>query len=215
MIIFSRSQAATLVLVAFLLLSLYGWRHYSRLSQSSACGELFPMGVIVQVGGKVGCPGTYSFGQPVTVSQAVIRAGGLDPGLKLEPQEAGLPVGHGRLVSILVDSKTIAHPCVGWMSVPHRLVLGVAVDVNQASAAELALVPGISPGLAQRIVDQRNSLGGFSLLEDLRFVDGIGPASLRRLRGYLTVDRNHSAASSRQQPERRGDEVKEGMGSKQ
>jgi len=188
MIIFSRSQAATLVLVTFLLLSLYGWRHYSRLSQSSSCGQLFPMGVIVQVGGKVGCPGTYSFGQPVTVAQAVIRAGGLVPGLKLEPQEAGLPVGHGRHVSLLGDSKGIAYPRVGWMSVPHRLVLGVAVDVNQASAAELDLVPGISQGLAQRIVDQRNSLGGFSRLEDLRFVDGIGPASLKRLRRYLQAD---------------------------
>ncbi len=146
------------------------------------------MGVIVQVGGKVGCPGTYSFGQPVTVSQAVIRAGGLVPGLKLEPQEAGLPVGHGRHVSLLGDSKGIAYPRVGWMSVPHRLVLGVAVDVNQASAAELDLVPGISQGLAQRIVDQRNSLGGFSRLEDLRFVDGIGPASLKRLRRYLQAD---------------------------
>jgi len=146
------------------------------------------MGVIVQVGGKVGRPGTYSFGQPVTVSQAVIRAGGLDPGLKLEPQEAGLPVGHGRHVSILVDGKGIAHPRVGWMSVPHRLALGVAVDVNQASAAELDLVPGISQALAQRIVDQRNSLGGFSRLEDLRFVDGIGPAGLKRLRQYLQAD---------------------------
>jgi len=161
------------------------------------------MGVIVQVGGKVGCPGTYSFGQPVTVSQAVIRAGGLDPGLKLEPQEAGLPVGHGRHVSILADSKTIARPRVGWMSVPNRLVLGVGVDVNQASAAELARVPGISQGLARRIVDQRNTLGGFSRLEDLRFVDGIGPASLKRLRQYLQADNKiegarHKAQGSRQ-----------------
>ncbi|MGB6928928.1 MAG: helix-hairpin-helix domain-containing protein [Syntrophobacteria bacterium] len=34
---------------------------------------------------------------------------------------------------------------------------------------------------------QRNRLGGFSKLEDLRAVKGIGPVTLKRLRPSLTV----------------------------
>jgi competence protein ComEA len=191
---FSRSQNAILILVALLLLSLYGWRHYSGFRQSLQPERVLPVGVIVQVSGKVRAPGTYSFDREVTVSQAVIRAGGLHPSLRLEPREASLPVSHGRHVSVVADGKGIAHPRLGWMSVPNRLVLGVPVDVNLASAAELAQVPGISELLAERIVDQRNRLDGFSRLEDLRLVDGVGPVSLSRLRQYLTVSSNQPPA---------------------
>jgi competence protein ComEA len=87
---------------------------------------------------------------------------------------------------------------MGWMAVPSRLVLGELLDVNLASTAELAQVPGISQRLAERIAAQRNRLGGFSRLEDLRAVRGIGPISLKRLRKYLTVNGNQQAADSKQ-----------------
>jgi competence protein ComEA len=74
------------------------------------------------------------------------------------------------------------------MVVSSRLALGVPLDLNQTSAAELAQVPGITQTLAERIVAQRNRLGGFSKLEDLRAVKGIGPVTLKRLRPFLTVD---------------------------
>jgi competence protein ComEA len=73
------------------------------------------------------------------------------------------------------------------MDVSSRLGLGVPLDLNQASAAELAQVPGITQTLAERIMAQRNRLGGFSKMEDLRAVKGIGPVTIKRLREYLTV----------------------------
>jgi competence protein ComEA len=194
---FSRSQTAALVLVTVMLLSFFGWRQYTRSHQSPETKRFFPMGVIIQVSGKVRAPGTYSFAEPITVGQAVVRAGGLYPGLRLEPQEASLTVGHGRHVSIMASGKTFAHARLAWMSVPNRLVLRIPLDVNGASAAELALVPGISQPLARRIVNQRIRLAGFSRLEDLRTVDGIGPAGLRRLRQYLTVGSSSAGSEQR------------------
>ena len=73
------------------------------------------------------------------------------------------------------------------MGVSSRLALGVPLDLNQASAAELAQVPGITPTLAQRIVAQRDRLNGFSRLEDLGAVKGIGPVTIERLRPSLIV----------------------------
>lgn len=59
------------------------------------------------------------------------------------------------------------------------------VDVNQAAWPELALLPGIGPQLAQRIVAEREAHGPFRDLDDLRRVRGIGPKTAERMRPYL------------------------------
>lgn len=63
------------------------------------------------------------------------------------------------------------------------------VDVNRATAGELARLPGIGPWLAARIVERRQAGGDFSSIEDLRVVRGIGAAKLERLRSLVTVGR--------------------------
>src|SRR5213078_1368595 len=62
------------------------------------------------------------------------------------------------------------------------------VDINKADAAELALLPGLGPSLAQRIVDDRAALGLFKSIDDLDRVRGIGKAIVERLRPYAVVD---------------------------
>ncbi|MBW3655756.1 MAG: helix-hairpin-helix domain-containing protein [Gemmatimonadetes bacterium] len=56
------------------------------------------------------------------------------------------------------------------------------VDVNTASAEELAALPGIGPSLAGRIVAWRATNGRFRSPEALEEVPGIGPATVSRLR---------------------------------
>ena len=187
MITFSRSQTTTLILVTLLLLFFFGWRHYTLFRQPVESRLPFPMSLVVQVSGEVRAPGSYSFDPPVTVKQAVTRAGGLILLLEPEPGWTSLSVTNGRRLYILADANGVARVRLGWMSVPSLLVLGIPLDINQSSAAELALVPGISPRLAKRIVAKRDLLGGFALLADLRLVDGIGTVSLKRLQQYLTV----------------------------
>jgi competence protein ComEA len=75
------------------------------------------------------------------------------------------------------------------MKAQRLLALGVPLNVNTATAAELGLVPGVSPSLARRIVAQRKRLGGFTRLEELRGVKGVGPVRLARWRAYLAVGR--------------------------
>ena len=61
------------------------------------------------------------------------------------------------------------------------------VDVNRATADELATLPGIGPGLARRIVEWRGAHGPFATVDDLEKVPGIGPATVRRLRSGATA----------------------------
>ena len=65
------------------------------------------------------------------------------------------------------------------------LAWGLPLDINRRSAAELALVPGIGAGLAERIVAHRAQHGPFCQVEGLIAVRGVGPKSLRKLAPYL------------------------------
>ena len=50
------------------------------------------------------------------------------------------------------------------------------IDLDSADADTLALLPGIGPALAGRIVEDRNRLGAFGGIAGLQRVRGIGPA---------------------------------------
>lgn len=61
------------------------------------------------------------------------------------------------------------------------------LDVNRADAAQLARLPGVGPGLAQRIVEERERRGRFESPETLRYVLGMGPKKLAAIRRFITV----------------------------
>lgn len=61
------------------------------------------------------------------------------------------------------------------------------LDLNRATVAELARLPGVGPGLAQRIFDERERRGRFDSPDALRQVVGVGPKKLAALRDLVTV----------------------------
>ncbi|MGH7582268.1 MAG: ComEA family DNA-binding protein [Gemmatimonadales bacterium] len=61
------------------------------------------------------------------------------------------------------------------------------VDLNLATAAELAGLPGIGPKRARAIIAFRDSAGPFRQLSDLKKVKGITSAVLRAIDGRLVV----------------------------
>jgi competence protein ComEA len=61
------------------------------------------------------------------------------------------------------------------------------VNLNTASADQLAEVPGLGPKLAARIVEQRQKAGPFKSVEDVMAVKGIGEKSFAKFQGWLTV----------------------------
>lgn len=64
---------------------------------------------------------------------------------------------------------------------------GERIDVNRASAVELARLPGVGPALARSIVADRENRGAFGTTSDLDRVPGIGEAMIARLSPHLTL----------------------------
>jgi competence protein ComEA len=62
------------------------------------------------------------------------------------------------------------------------------VNINTASASELAALQGIGPAKAQAIVEHREKNGQFKSVDDLKLVHGIGDKMLEQLRPQVTVD---------------------------
>jgi len=65
--------------------------------------------------------------------------------------------------------------------------LKLKIDVNAASRAELALLPGIGPALSQRIVEHRDRHGPFHKLQEIDAVHGIGQKTLIRIAPYVKL----------------------------
>jgi competence ComEA-like helix-hairpin-helix protein len=61
------------------------------------------------------------------------------------------------------------------------------LDLNRATLADLARLPGVGPVLARRILEMREAVGRFSTVEDLVTVRGLGRAKLERLRAFVGV----------------------------
>jgi competence protein ComEA len=75
----------------------------------------------------------------------------------------------------------VARPLTGL----ELVLLGRPVDLDTATAEDLAAVPGIGPGLAAEVVRDREERGPFRGPDGLRRVRGIGPVRMEQARRWV------------------------------
>jgi competence protein ComEA len=174
---FSRAQQGVILLLGAGLLLLWAWRaHFFRAAAPSPPGRLHF--IFVEVCGNVAHPGVYVFERSPTLSEAVEKAGGRPLALPANP-----PLVSGARIEVREQGL----PMVSRMAGAQLLTLGLPLDLNTASAADLEALPGLGPALAQRIVDYRRQHGPFKKIEDLEQVPGLGPKKLERLKPQLII----------------------------
>ncbi len=69
---------------------------------------------------------------------------------------------------------------------PVLLLFGQPLDLNEADAQALEVLPGIGPSRARAIVAARSE-GPFGSLAELESIPGIGPVTVARLAGWAQV----------------------------
>ncbi len=144
-------------------------------------GRLF-----VHVGGAVRRPGLYRLADGARVDDAVRAAGGVLEDADLDALNLAARVKDGD--KVLVPSRSgAAEGSAGEPNASGTAAQGGLVNLNTATVADLETLPGIGPALAQRIIDFRESNGGFRKVEDLLEVPGIGSKKFEELRDHVTV----------------------------
>ena len=134
----------------------------------------------VHVVGWVGAPGVVSVPHGSLVVDAIVAAGGLRRGARVDAVNLAAGVEAGQQVVVPgPDEGTVTPEGGGDGTGP--------LDINRATAAELETLPGVGPVLAARILSYRDQYGPFRQIEDLLGVSGIGEAKLAALRDLITV----------------------------
>lgn len=166
------------ILVLLLALALCGlWQGRSSRSLTSQPPSV-PPAVFVGLQGAVARPGIYVFHQLPSLNCLLQQAGG--PQL---PTGSDLYLPSGEMVTIAANGQITTAPLPGAV----RLTLGLPLDLNRATAADLEAVPGLGPVLARRLVQYREKQGPFRDLEQLLNISGIGAVKLEQIRPYLAV----------------------------
>jgi competence protein ComEA len=75
----------------------------------------------------------------------------------------------------------------GSESAPPAAHKGGQVNLNTATAEQIALLPRVGIKVAQRVIDYRKTNGAFKRVEDLMQVKGIGEKQFLTLKSYLAV----------------------------
>ena len=147
-----------------------------------------PKMTLVHVAGAVRTPGVYRVGGDSRVIQAVRIAGGPTRDADLSRLNLAAPVADGQQVVIPFRPR----PGSGGGGASGADASGAGggatgpVSLSSATAADLEALDGVGPALAARIIAWRNSHGGFSSVDALDEVPGIGPARMEALRPHLT-----------------------------
>lgn len=149
--------------------------------------------VVVHVSGAVASEGVIELPEGSRVIDAVQAVGG--PRRRARTDQLNL-------ARVLRDGEQIHVPTTGSAPGPDLAAAGVApggdtvptapgvsgvISLNTASVAELETLPDVGPVLAGRIVAHRDSIGGFTSVEQLLEVDGIGDKTFAALRDLVTV----------------------------
>lgn len=171
-------------------------------------GQLF-----IQVEGDVKSPAVYAFNTPPNLAQLIDKAGGLSYDKVLPEQLEDFAFSSGIKVAIrLREEESLLHQSealraeasrrglasgrvrvakASEMSAFYKTTLGIPIYLNSESEMGLTAIPGIGPGLAKAIVEERTNRGGLKSLDELLSINGIGEKLYRKITPYLTAEERY------------------------
>jgi competence protein ComEA len=139
--------------------------------------------VVVHVAGAVRRPGVYALSADARVDDAVARAGGARRRADLSGLNLAAKVEDGRQVLVPLRAATGSSASAA----PAAPAEGQPLNVNTATLEQLDGLTGVGPVTAQKILDAREERGGFSAIEELGEIPGIGDVRLAILREEITL----------------------------
>lgn len=165
--------------------------------------------IAVHVTGAVKSPGVYYLSTNARVHEAIEKAGGgtdqadihslnlaatIRDGEQIDVPEIrqipdvkqNVPISSAAQEYTIPTSPDLSMPPESSVRKPEPSA-GSRININTATSQELQTLRGIGPALAQRIIEHRQTSGGFSTVDDLTNVKGIGEKTLAKIRDSITA----------------------------
>lgn len=138
-----------------------------------------PTPLLVHVAGAVRHPGLVALPAGARVIDAITAAGG---------PTGSADQGAINLAARVTDGQQVVVPKRGAAPAGSAAAPAASapISLSTATAEQLETLPRIGPALAARIVAYRDAHGGFSSVDELGEVGGIGPKTLAGLKDLVT-----------------------------
>lgn len=187
----------SMLMLLLLALVVGGGAFYGMQSQQEAvvldaaeqpAAEEAPAGVTVYVTGAVQQPGVVTVAAGARTADAVNACGGLLPQADAERVNMAQPVKDGQQIRV-PEKKAAGNAATGDATGDAAAGRedGGLVNLNTADEKALDALPGVGPATARKIIEYRESEGGFQSTEDLMKIKGIGQAKYDKLKDKVTI----------------------------
>ncbi|MFH1561556.1 MAG: helix-hairpin-helix domain-containing protein [Patescibacteria group bacterium] len=146
--------------------------------------------IVVDLSGQLVNPGVYHLQSGSRVMDAVDLAGGFSKQIDQNWVDKNL-----NLARKLTDGEKIYFPKIGEITQTEALAVGSVkgttssglVNINSANQSQLETLTGIGPSFANRIIEYRQSNGGFKSIEEIMAVSGIGTKTFEKIKDQITI----------------------------
>jgi competence protein ComEA len=158
-------------------------RPMSPPAPSAVTGAALGAPLVVSVVGKVRHPGLVSVPAGSRVADAIGKAGGPLPGADLSTLNLARRLGDGEQIPVGLPASALPPDIAPTPGAPAP---AGPLDLNRATVEQLDALPGVGPVTARRILDWRTAHGGFSSVDQLREIPGIGERKFSQLKDLVT-----------------------------
>jgi competence protein ComEA len=152
-------------------------------AQTEVRVERSGQGAYVYVTGAVRRPGVYRLPAWARLDLALRKAGGPDRSADLAAVNLAAKVADGQQVVVPRRSTAGGASAAGAAAAE----AGAPVSLNTATAEQLDELEGVGPATAEKILEWRRQHGGFSSVDDLKQISGIGPKRFEALKDKVRI----------------------------
>lgn len=161
-----------------------------RSGSGQADTDLADQTCFVYVCGAVKHPGVFELPQNSRVYEAIALAGGFRKNAYEKGINQAAQITDGQMIEVLTvkEQKESGAKTQGQgTDAANAQSQDDRIDINTATAEQLTTLSGIGQAKAENIIAYRESSGGFSSVEDLMKVSGIGEGVYERIKDKVKV----------------------------
>ena len=147
----------------------------------------------VYVCGAVRAPDVYTLDPDVRMIDAVNAAGGFSEEAAEEYVNLAARIEDGQKIYIptyeeIEQAPVAENETAGSSAGENSTGTGGKVNINSADKATLMTLPGVGESKADKIIDYRQTNGGFKTVEDIMLVAGIKEGMYNKIKDFICVN---------------------------